>query len=66
MLSDLQLYYLTGGPPSTFLSVDGVHSWIYSFGTYQGVQRRHFLALMVGAPLSTALAPSRGAVIDVS
>jgi hypothetical protein len=43
-----------------FLSIDGVHSRIYSSGTSQGARRRCFLALMVGALGSTAPAPPRG------
>jgi hypothetical protein len=43
-----------------FLSVDGGRSRIYSSDTSQGAHRRCFLALMAGAPGSTALAPPRG------
>jgi hypothetical protein len=46
-------------------SVDGGRSRISSSVTSQGVRRRRFLALMVGAPGSPASAPPRGAVIDV-
>jgi hypothetical protein len=49
-----------------FLSVDGGRSWIYSSGTSQGGRRRRFLALMVGALGSLALAPPKKHVIDVS
>jgi hypothetical protein len=48
------------GALSMFLSIDGVHSRIYSSGTSQGARRRRFLALMVGALGSTAPAPPRG------
>jgi hypothetical protein len=44
-----------------FLSVDGGRSWIFSSGTSQGVCHRCFLALMVDAPGSLALASLRGA-----
>jgi hypothetical protein len=42
---------------STFLSVDGGRSQISSIGTFQGVRRRRFLVLMVGAPESPAPPP---------
>jgi hypothetical protein len=54
------------GPPSTFLSVDGGRSRIYSSDTPQGARRRCFLALTVGAPGSTAPTPPRGPTVDVS
>jgi hypothetical protein len=66
VLPDLQLWHLTGGSPSTFLSVDGGRSRIYNFDTSQGVRRRCFLALMVDAPGSLAPTPSSGPAIDVS
>jgi hypothetical protein len=56
----------SGGPPSTFFSVDGGHSQIYSSDTSQGARRRRFLALMVGAPGSPAPASPRGPVVDIS
>jgi hypothetical protein len=46
-------------------SIDGGRSRIYSFGTSKGVYCRYFLALMVGTPGSTALAPPREPTIDV-
>jgi hypothetical protein len=49
-----------------FLSVDGDRTQIYSSGTSQGAHHRHFLALMVAVPGSTALAPPRGTTVDVS
>jgi hypothetical protein len=49
-----------------FLSIDGGRSRISNSSTSHGARRRHFLALMVGAPRSTAPAPFRGPVIDVS
>jgi hypothetical protein len=45
-----------GGPPSMFFSVDGGHSWISGTAS-QGAYRRHFLALMVGAPGSLTQPP---------
>jgi hypothetical protein len=54
-----------GGPSSTFLSVDGRRSRIYSSGTSHGVHRRHFLALMVGTPGSTAPTPPRDPVVNI-
>jgi hypothetical protein len=53
------------GPLSTFFSIDGGCSWIYSSDTSQGGHCRCFLALMVGAPGSIAPAPPRGPTIDV-
>jgi hypothetical protein len=47
-----------------FLSVDGGRSWISKSGTSQEAHRRCFLALMVGAPRSPALAPPRGPTVD--
>jgi hypothetical protein len=52
-------------PSSTFLSVGGGRSCIFSFGTSQGVRSRHFLMLMVGASGSLAPALPRGSAIDV-
>jgi hypothetical protein len=49
-----------GGSLSMFLSNDGGRSWMSSFGTSQGAHHRHFLALMVDALGSPALAPLRG------
>jgi hypothetical protein len=60
MLPDLQLRHLPGGPLSTFLSVDGGCPRFSSSGTSQGAYRRYFLALMVGALGSQALAPPGG------
>jgi hypothetical protein len=48
-----------------FLSVDGERFRICTFDTSQGAHRRRFLALMVGAPESPALAPHREVVVDV-
>jgi hypothetical protein len=48
-----------------FLSIDGGLSWISSSGTSQGARCRCFLALMVGAPESPALAPHRGPTVDI-
>jgi hypothetical protein len=48
------------GAPSTFLSVDGGRSRVYSSDTTQGARRRCFLALMVGTLGSTAPTPPRG------
>jgi hypothetical protein len=48
-----------------FVSVDGGRSWIYISNTSQGARRRCFLALNVGAPGSTTLAPPRGPAIDI-
>jgi hypothetical protein len=45
-----------------FSSVDGGRFQISSSGTSQGGRHQRFLALMVGAPKSLALAPPRGAV----
>jgi hypothetical protein len=46
------------GLPPTFFNVDDGRSWI-SVSTRQGVRRRRFLALMVGAPRSPS-ASTRG------
>jgi hypothetical protein len=46
--------------------VDGRCSQISSSGTSQGVRCRHFLALMVDALGSLALAPPRGLIVDIS
>jgi hypothetical protein len=48
-----------------FLSVDGGRSWIYSSGTSQVARHRCFLALMVDALVSTALAPLREPTVDI-
>jgi hypothetical protein len=58
--------FLAFRPPSMFLSVDGGRSRIFSSGTSQGARRQRFLALMVDAPGSSAPAPPRGPVVDVS
>jgi hypothetical protein len=47
-----------------FLSIDGGRSRIY-VSTRQEACRRCFLALMVGAPGSLALAPPNGPVVNV-
>jgi hypothetical protein len=49
----------------SLLSVDYGRFRISSSGTSQGAHRRCFLALMVDAPGSTALAPHRGPAVDV-
>jgi hypothetical protein len=54
------------GPSSTFLNVDGGRSQISKPGTSQGASRRCFVALMAGAPGSTAPEPLRWYFIDVS
>jgi hypothetical protein len=48
-----------------FLSVNSGRSCISSSGTSQGAHHQHFLALMVGALGSPALAPPRGPTINV-
>jgi hypothetical protein len=48
-----------GGPPSMFSSVDDGCSRIFNSGTHYGGRRRHFIALMVGAPRCPAPAPTR-------
>jgi hypothetical protein len=53
------------GPTVDIFYVDGGRSRIY-VSTRQGAHRRHFLALMLGAPGCTAPAPPRGSAIDVS
>jgi hypothetical protein len=50
----------SGGPLSTFLSIDGGHVRMYSSDISQGGRRQRFLALMVGAPGCIALEPLRG------
>jgi hypothetical protein len=45
-----------------FSSVDDGRFQISNSGTSQGGHHQHFLALMVGAPKSLALAPPRGPV----
>jgi hypothetical protein len=47
-------------PTVDIFYIDGGCSWISSSGTSQGVCCRHFLALMVDTPGSSAPAPSRG------
>jgi hypothetical protein len=61
----IQLWYLSEGPPSTCLSFDGGRSRIYNFDTSQGTRRRRFLAWMVDAARSTAPTPPRKPVVDV-
>jgi hypothetical protein len=48
-----------------FLSVDGGRSQIYSSGTSQRVRHQCLLALMVGSPGSTTLAPPRELTVDI-
>jgi hypothetical protein len=65
MLSDLQHRHLPGGPPLTFLSVDGGRSRISSSGTSQRVRRQRFLALMMDAHGSPAPTPPKGPAVGV-
>jgi hypothetical protein len=51
-------------PTVNVFYVDGGRSWIYNFGTSQGVRHRCFLAFMVGAPGSTAPAPPREPIVN--
>jgi hypothetical protein len=63
-LPDLQLRHLTGSSLSMFFYVDGGCSRIF-VSTFQGARCRCFLALMVGAPGSTAPAPPREPTVDI-